>query len=147
MKTPTMIDKAFFLKGTRLFADLDLDLLLAIADKATFSQHKAGEELFAPEQDGSRMYLITKGKVQILDAQRKPVAQLGPGDFFGDESLFNDRPRGYYALTALDTQFLTLSRTHLLHIISECPAVALALLEAFSASMTFRPRDEREAQP
>lgn len=147
MRTPSLIDKAFLLKKTQLFGSLDLDLLLAVADKATLSQFESGDEIFAIGNDGNRMYLITKGSVQVLDSQRRVMASLAPGDFFGDESLFNDKPRAYYAVSTGNTQLLALSRSHLLSIISECPSVALGLLQVYTASLQFRPREVREDVP
>lgn len=145
MKKISLIDKAFLLKRTPLFSTLDLDLLLSIADKLGLSSLESGDTIFNIDQEANRMYLIAKGSVRIQDKNRRQLALLGVDDFFGDESLFYEKPRSYEAICHEDSVLLTLSRTNLLTIISECPSVAVGFLQVYSSNLTFRPRKmERE---
>jgi len=134
----SLIEKAFFLKKVRLFSDLELELLLAIAEKLHEDDYDAGEKIFIPGQVANRIYFIEEGSVQICDERMKPFSELGRGEYFGDESLFNEQPRSYAALAKTDSLFLTLSRSHLLSIISECPSVAVSLLQAYSQQIPCR---------
>ena len=134
----SLIEKAFFLKKLRLFSELDLEILLAIAEKLHEDDYDKDEKVFTPGQVANRIYLIAEGTVQLFDENRKLLSELSPGDYFGDESLFNEQPRGYAALCKTDTLFLTLSRSHLLSIISECPSVAVALLQSYSQQLACR---------
>ena len=138
MKQLSLIERAFFLKKVRLFSELDLDSLLAIAEKLHHDDYDANEKIFMPGQVANRIYLIAHGTVQILDERARHLADLSSGEFFGDESLFNDQPRTYSAICKTDCLFLTLSRSHLLSIISECPAVAVVLLQAYSQQLSCR---------
>lgn len=135
-----LIDKAFLLKKTALFGSLDLDLLLTISDRMEMVFHKKAEKVFQLDQDAHRMYLIIDGRVSIQDKDGQHLAQLNPGEFFGDESLFHERPRTYEAICETPLTLLALSRSHLLSIISECPTVAIALLEAYTRGTDFRRR-------
>ncbi|MCH9609600.1 MAG: hypothetical protein S4CHLAM45_15320 [Chlamydiales bacterium] len=136
MKTLKLIDKAFRLKKSHLFGSLDLDLLLTIADKLGQISFREDEIIFSHSQDANQMYLIIEGSVSIDNS--KKVVELGVGDFFGDESIFNEKPRAYTAKCMKGATMLTLTRNHLLGIIAECPSVAIALLEAYSANIDFR---------
>lgn len=138
MKPLSLIERAFFLKKVRLFAELDLDSLLAIAEKLHHDDYDANEKIFTPGQVANRIYLIAQGTVQIFDERARPLCELSSTEFFGDESLFNDQPRAYSANCKTDCLFLTLSRSHLLSIISECPAVAVALLQSYSQQLACR---------
>ncbi|MBI3901027.1 MAG: cyclic nucleotide-binding domain-containing protein, partial [Chlamydiia bacterium] len=129
----SLIEKAFFLKKVRIFNDLDLELLLAIAEKLHEDDYDAGEKIFTPGQVANRIYLIEKGVVQIFDTTLHLQAELLVGDYFGDESLFNEQSRSYSAICKSDALFLTLSRSHLLSIISECPSVAVSLLQTYAS--------------
>src|SRR5262245_31045848 len=128
----SLIEKAFFLKKTRLFGELDLEILLAIAEKLHEDDYEKEEKIFTPGQVANRIYLIAEGTVQIIDEQKKVRSELTVGDYFGDESLFNDAPRTYAAICKTETLFYTLSRSQLLSIISECPSVAVTLLQSYS---------------
>lgn len=138
MKPLSLIEKAFFLKKVKLFADLDLDLLLAIAEKLHDDDYDQGEKIFSHSQAANRVYLIVQGSVQILDEKMRPLAVLSASDFFGDESLFNEQTRSYSATCKSDAHLLALSRSHLLSVISECPSVAVSLLQLFAQQLPCR---------
>jgi CRP/FNR family cyclic AMP-dependent transcriptional regulator len=140
MKRLTLVDKAFFLKKTLLFSALDLDLLLAIADKLSIVSFDEGKQIFGTGEEAFRMYFIVKGIVEIRDPQRNVLAELSDEEFFGDEAMFNEKPRTYDAISKTDTVLLALTRTNILTIISECPSVAVGFLQAYTSTTAFRPR-------
>lgn len=139
MKPLTLIDKAFLLKRTTLFGSLDLDLLLAIADKLPVVKFDPNDFVFVANEEANRMYFIVKGQVDIRSSPSHPICSLRAGDFFGEESLFNDKPRAYEAFAPVETHVMTLSRTNLYAIISECPSVAVGFLRVYTSAVTFRP--------
>jgi len=134
----TLVDKAFLLKRTPLFSALDLDLLLTIADKLGAVIFEAGDYVFVANEEANRMYFVIRGQVEIR-LHGQVLNQLHEGDFFGEESLFNNRPRGYSAFTPIETYVLTLSRTNLYTIISECPSVAIGFLQVYTSAVAYRP--------
>lgn len=140
MKELPLIEKAFFLKKTEIFSELDLDLLLAIGDKAETRVCEDKELIFCLNQDAHRLYFILDGRVKVEDADGRAISHLKTQDFFGDESLFNQEPRGYSAFAQGKTVLLTISRTHLSEIILECPQVALGIIRAYAAVTQFRKR-------
>lgn len=139
MKPLTLIDKAFLLKRTPPFSALDLDLLLTIADKLGLVVFDPGDYIFVIEEEANRMYFIVKGQVQIKGDNQDLLYTLETGDFFGEESLFNNKPRNYAAFTPVETLVLTLSRTNLYTIISECPSVAVGFLQVYTSAIPLRP--------
>ncbi len=138
MKKVTLIDKAFLLKRTPLFETLDLDLLIVIADKLGIVVFEEDEVLFAEGEEANRVYFIQKGEIEIKGRGLKESVVLQAGDFFGEESLFNEKPRAYSATSLSESQLLTLSRTNLLTIIAECPSVALGLLQVYTTKIPNR---------
>jgi CRP-like cAMP-binding protein len=139
MKRLTLIDKAFLLKRTPLFNSLELDLLLAIADKLGVVDFDQNDYVFVVGEQANRMYFITKGMVDILTGDADKLCSLESGNFFGEESLFNNKPRAYTAFCPIETQLLTLSRANLYTIISECPSVAVGFLQVYTSALSFRP--------
>lgn len=146
MKRLTLIDKAFLLKRTPLFNTLDLDLLLAIADKLGAVHFDQGDYVFVANEEANRMYFITKGRVEIQTPSGEKICQLESGNFFGEESLFNNKQRAYAAFCPIDTQLLTLSRANLYTIISECPSVAVGFMQVYTAAVNFRPFKQSEKE-
>lgn len=147
MNRLTLIDRAFFLKRTLMFATLDFDLLLAVADKLSVITFDPNEPVFGINEEAYHMYFIVSGMVDIRDAQNNLLATLGVDDFFGDESIFNEKPRTYSATSQVKTVVLALSRTNLLTIISEYPSVAVGFLQAYTSMTTFRPRKTTKSRP
>lgn len=142
MKQLTLIDKAFLLKRTPLFAMLDLDLLLVISDKLETMRLDAEDVVFGVQEPGTRVYFVVKGTIILEEENGKQIAELTTPDFFGDESLFSEKPRAYLAKSVGESQLLSLSKTNLLTIISECPQVAVGLLQAYAASNQIRLKKE-----
>lgn len=134
----SLIEKAFFLKKSRLFNELELELLLAIAEKLHEDDYDREEKIFSFGQVANRIYFIVHGRVEIFDEKSKLVCELEGGNYFGDESLFNEQPRAYSASCKTDSLLFSLSRSHLLAIISECPSVAVALLQTYSLQLHCR---------
>ncbi len=144
MKKITLIDKAFLLKRSVLFQDLDLDLLLTIADKLNVLPYQKGDEVFPVGQPANRMYLIARGSVELKDGEGVNIAVLATADFFGDESLFSGQPRGYSATCDQDSVLLSLSRSHLQNILSECPSVAIGFLEVYTKAVACCGKEKRK---
>lgn len=145
MKPLTLIDKAFLLKRTPLFAMLDLDLLLVISDKLEMLRLDEGDVIFAVGDPGTRVYFVVKGTIEITDQNETLLTTLETPDFFGDESLFSEKPRAYGAKAKDDVQLLSLTKTNLLTIISECPQVAVGLLQAYASVNQIRINKELRA--
>lgn len=138
MKLPNQIEKAFLLKKTFLFADLNLEHLFAIAGKIEVQVLDKGDYIFKNNQAALHIYIIEKGQVQLVNQDNDTLIELSEGDLFGDEALFNDQLYHYKAKCLSKCHLLTLTKKHLTAIISECPSVAINLLEAFASQITFR---------
>ena len=58
---------------------------------------RKGQALFKEGDDGDNLYIITSGKIKLgtksQDGRENLLMVLGPGDMFGDLSLFDSGPR------------------------------------------------------
>ncbi|EPP35694.1 cyclic nucleotide-binding domain protein [Chlamydia ibidis] len=133
-----LIDRAFLLKKTMIFNSLDMDLLLAISDKTEIMVFKPGSKIFSKRQSGFSLYIIAEGYVKISQEDPYSNVTLKSEDCFGEESLFNNKPREYDAEAITQVRLLILSKGQFFSIIEECPSVALALLELYTKQITFR---------
>jgi CRP-like cAMP-binding protein/Zn-dependent protease len=80
-----------------LFKELgpaDRDLLLTRLEAESF---EPGSTMIRQGESGERVYVIREGRVEVLRAEPRGttqwVAELGPGDFFGEIALFAACPR------------------------------------------------------
>ncbi len=137
-KNYTLIDKAFLLKKIPIFEAVDLDILLAIADKLVTLIYNPSDVVFFEEEMANRMYFIMEGAILITIGSER-VCMLEKGNFFGEESLFNNKPRTYKAEAVEKTILFSLSRSILFPSISEYPSIALGFLKEYASAVTFRP--------
>ncbi len=140
MSIKNTLDTALFLKRQTLLADLSLDLLLAIAEKAHSLEIKEGDVLFQPDQEAHKMYFILEGGVRVEDRDHQLLGLLYAGECFGEESLFSDTNRGYWAIAETDTTLLVLLKSHLMTLIAETPTIALHFLHLYTSQHPFRTR-------
>jgi CRP-like cAMP-binding protein len=71
----------------------------------------AGTVLFREGEPGKEMFVIQSGRVRltrVLRGQEKVIAELPAGEFFGEMSIINDKPRTATAVVVEDAQLLVL---------------------------------------
>jgi CRP-like cAMP-binding protein len=80
------------LANVPLFKDLDKKHLKRVAQLATRLDLPAGRELTREGQIGHEFLVVLEGEVDVRVGD-KVVATRGPGEFFGEISLLEHRPR------------------------------------------------------
>ncbi len=71
----------------------------------------AGTVLFREGDNGKEMYVVQSGKVRISKVVRdveKTLVELGAGEFFGEMSILNDKPRSANATVVDDSKLLVI---------------------------------------
>ncbi|MEZ0123281.1 MAG: cyclic nucleotide-binding domain-containing protein [Candidatus Reddybacter sp.] len=95
-----------------------------------------GEVLFRENDRAERVYSIERGGVTLSrkgpDQKDLVIAELGQGALFGELAIFDDEQRSTTATAAMNTQMITIERSHLLDIIHNEPWKADQLLEHFA---------------
>ena len=119
-----------------LFAALDAEGAAALRASLVEIHVSKGEELFTEGQDGDRLYVILEGKVKLgqtsPDGRESLLAVLGPGEVFGELSLFDPGPRTATATAVTDTVVVGLGHADLRPWLTGRPEVAEALLQALA---------------
>ncbi len=132
MKEPNLIEKAFLLKKTSIFSEINLDNLLLIADKVDTIPTSKGQILFKEGQIPQFFYIILEGEIEVSYPQTNYFQILGPGDLLGDVSLFRSTPYCCRATAQTKATLIALTKKQVNSIFAECPSVASQLLERFA---------------
>jgi CRP-like cAMP-binding protein len=95
-----------------------------------------GQVVFSEGDAGDRLYVIVDGKIKLgtssTDGRESLLAILGPGEMFGELSLFDPGPRTATATALTETTLLGLGHDALGPWLNGRPGVAQALLRALS---------------
>jgi CRP/FNR family cyclic AMP-dependent transcriptional regulator len=105
------------LKGIALFDGLSDDELAEVARRADEIDVEAGKRLVSEGHFGHEFFVIENGTAEVVRGDQH-LADLGPGDFFGEMALIGDTTRNAdviasSAVTAVvmtDAQFRSLAR-------------------------------------
>ena len=85
------------LRQAPLFNGLDDDASNALENSMTEVSLRRGETLFEEGDGGDRLYVVIEGKIKLgrssVDGRENLLAILGPGQMFGELSLFDPGPR------------------------------------------------------
>ena len=119
-----------------LFAALDEEAAKALQSTMTRVEVPRGEAVFHEGDRGDRLYVIVEGKVKLGrasgDGRENLLAVLGPGEMFGELSLFDPGPRNATGTAVADTVLLGVGNDDLDAWLQGRPDVARHLLLALA---------------
>jgi len=119
-----------------LFTALDDEAADALRTSMTRVELGRSEVLFHEGDPGDRLYVIIDGKVKLGrasgDGRENLLAVLGPGEMFGELSLFDPGPRNATATAVADTVLIGLGNEDLTPWLSGRPDVSRQLLRALA---------------
>ncbi len=127
------------LRQAPLFSALDDEAAAALRTSMTESRIRRGSVLFHEGDEGDQLYVVVEGKVKlgrtVPDGRESLLAILGPGQMFGELSLFDPGPRSATATAVIDTTVVALSHTDLLRWLEGRPVVAQGLLNQLASRL------------
>ncbi len=91
-----------------------------------------GQTLFKEGDSGDRLFVVVEGKLKLGtssgDGRENLLSILGPGDMFGELSLFDPGPRTATATAVTDSKLLSLANDQVIGWVTAHPEVSLQLL-------------------
>ena len=129
-------NKVWYLKQNRLFEDVpegDIARNESLFTMKTFAR----KALIFDQSDPSRsVYMVKRGAVRLAriteDGKEVTVAVLGPGDLFGEESLFAGTPRTTFAIAIEETLLCQAKAEDLFALLKIEPQLALNVAKVVS---------------
>jgi CRP-like cAMP-binding protein len=95
----------------------------------------AGETIFLEGDLGTEMYIISEGKVEILNRlgeEDRVLAVLEKGDFFGEMSVLEDLPRAATARALTDSRLLQINGSTFDQMLQANPEIAVRMMRKLS---------------
>jgi CRP-like cAMP-binding protein len=119
-----------------LFAPLDEEAADALRRSMVEVRVAKGDVVFAEGDQGDRLYVVLDGKVKLghasPDGRENLLGVLGPGEMFGELSLFDPVPRTATATALTDCTLMGLGNADLDTWLEGRPALAKELLKALA---------------
>jgi CRP-like cAMP-binding protein len=122
------------LARTRLFAGVDADGLARIADRISELAVPADRVIARQGEIGTGFFVVATGSVRVV-RDGATVAELGPGDFFGELSVLDGKPRNAQVVSREPTLCLALASWDFEAVVREQPSVALAILRELAGRL------------
>jgi len=127
------------LRSVPLFASLDSKATAELGKYLTIHDYPKSATIFRNGDPGDAMYLIDIGKVRIsitdADGHVVTLAELGPGDFFGDMAMLDGQGRSANATATENARLAKLTRDDFLSFMRSDPRVTLELVTELTARL------------
>lgn len=103
---------------------LENEYLEMIASKMTLCYYDSGKTLFNEGDPGDSMYIVVVGVLKVIVIRNNTeliIAQITPGQFFGEMSMLTGEPRTATIRTATDVIAYEIHREHLSEVFQKQP--------------------------
>jgi CRP-like cAMP-binding protein len=94
----------------------------------------AGETIYAEGDEGSHMFGIVSGSVELIKGS-VVVSYLGPDDVFGERALIDRLPRNLTAVATSETVLAEIDRRLFLFLVHESSTFALGIMGALASRL------------
>ena len=95
---------------------------------------EAGKHVVEQGQPGSELYLIVAGEADVVRDER-PVARLGPGQYFGELAVLDNAPRGATVIAVTPLELFVLGQREVAAVLDEWPGVSRRMLTSLAARL------------
>jgi len=125
---PDMASYVEHLKKVPIFSRLPAKELEHIARSLKERSYEPGNVIVKEGDPGLGFFLITQGRVVVSHSDHT-IRELGPGEFFGEMALMEERPRSATVTAKERTQCLQLVRWDFRALLKQNPDLAVQMLE------------------
>ena len=126
--------KAELLTAAPLFAGVDADGLVALADRVIEVDYPRGAVIARQGDVGTGFFVVASGSVEVV-RDGAVIARLGPGEFFGELSVLDGLPRTAQVIASEPTTCLALASWEFEGVVRENPSVALSVMRGLASRL------------
>jgi CRP/FNR family cyclic AMP-dependent transcriptional regulator len=139
--TLTLDRRAELLGACRLFTGVGRTDLAALADRAVEVEFPADRVIARRGEIGTGFFVVVEGSARVV-RDGEELAVLGPGQFFGELSVLDGKPRVAQVVAIDDTRCLALATWDFEAVLLANPSLALAILRGLAERL----RNQTEQQ-
>lgn len=122
------------LKGISIFKGLSIENLKRLSGEFQIRKFKKGDTVFYQSDHSTDLYIVLSGSVKASlineDGDELTLAEFKKGDFFGEMSLIDGKPRSATITAIEDSVLAILTRARFIELLKKEPSIALELLSA-----------------
>jgi len=133
-------DRKALLARVALFRTLGDGELAHLASQLTLVRFHEGDTVVAQGEDGESMYIVVEGLLHVFapgaDGVEMKVAQLVPGQFFGEMSLLSGAPRSATVRAATDAVTFEIGRASFKELLAQRTDIAVDIAQVVAERRT-----------
>ena len=138
-----MTDVDGYLRRVPLFQGMTDKAIAAIVGLAVEAAYAPGAHLTVEGDPGDSFFVIVEGSAGLTRGGRV-VREMGPGDFVGEISLIDGRPRTATVTANGRLQALVIHRPEFLALMDRYPSVRLGILSAMTERVRANERADHD---
>jgi CRP/FNR family transcriptional regulator, cyclic AMP receptor protein len=127
-------EKVELLRRTALFAECTKAELIEVALSADEREAADGDSLAEEGRGGREFFILVEGAVVVKRGGRK-LADLGPGDCFGEIAVLTYKPRTATVTAISPVRLLVISDRAFRRVVETRPRIALNVLRSVAARL------------
>ncbi len=128
----TQQEDDLIIRQAPLFSALDDQASHSLRESMVALKLYKGQTLFKEGEEGDRLFVVVQGKIKLgtssSDGRENLLSILGPGEMFGELSLFDPEPRTSTATAVTDARLVSLAHDAVIGLITSNPQTSLELL-------------------
>ena len=135
------------LRRIKILADLKDAQLAHLADFLEYQEILQHTVVVRQGDPGDAMFLIMGGELRartLIGGRETILTTFGPGDIFGEMSLFDQGPRSADVVANVDSTVLRLANSAFDRLTREMPSLATPFLQATSRTLSARIRADNK---
>ena len=127
---------AGLLRTIEIFSVLSDEDLLDLATLLELTDYPWQFPVTQKGDPGDRLFILVSGKAEVVDDQGATLAELGPGEVFGEMSLLSGEPVTTTIMAAEPCRIAIMSRKNFRHIITRFPALQVFFYKLLVSRIT-----------
>ena len=129
-----------------LFSNMQHENLELLSSQIQPHKYKKNSIIIAEGEDSDSLYIVNQGKVKIYisddEGKEMLLRILGPGDYFGELAILDQKPRSASAITLCDSNLSVITSKDFMQCLQSDPEIAINLLQVLASCL----RDATESQ-